>query len=211
MHRLHRRRTRALLSGAALLLAIPVAWAQSAEKLAQVLASPAARAAAADAGRKVSTFCANCHGADGNSPLGEVPNLAGQNAVYLLNQINKFHSGERKDPWMEPAIRLLSETERLNLVVFYAGQQVRPAKSGPPAEAGKAVYRRVCARCHGDQALGGERFPRLAGQQHVYLVKALTAYRNRTGTRLEPEMLAMTAALKDADIQAVADYLSALH
>lgn len=211
MHRYLRHGTRGALLSAALLLAIPAAWAQSAEKLAQVLGSPAARAAAADAGRKVSTFCANCHGTDGNSALGEVPNLAGQNAVYLLNQINKFHSGERKDQWMEPAIRLLSETERLNLVVFYAAQQVRPARAGPPSEAGRAIYRRVCARCHGEQALGGERFPRLAGQQHVYLVRALTAYRNRTGTRLEPEMLAMTAALKDADIQAVADYLSALH
>lgn len=196
-----------------LLLACGTAGAQSLEKLKQLLADPASRATASEAGRKASSFCANCHGADGNSKEGEVPNLAGQNPVYLLNQVHKFYTGERKDPWMEPSIKLLSETERLNMVVFYTGQKVKPAGNtakAASAEAGRAVFQRVCVHCHGEQALGDERYPRLAGQQNVYLVRALTAYRNRTGTRMEPEMLAMTAALKDADIKAVADYLSAL-
>lgn len=195
---------------AALALALPSASAQSSDKFGQLLANPAALAAAAEAGRKASSFCGKCHGQDGNSVQGEVPNLAGQNPVYLLAQVNKFHTGERKDQWMEPAIKLLSESERMNIVAFYAGQRVKPAAAATPNDAGKAIYKRVCARCHGEQALGGERFPRLAGQQNLYLVRALTAYRDRTGTRMEPEMLAMTAALKDADIRAVADYLSAL-
>jgi cytochrome c553 len=186
------------------------AHAQSPEKLKSLLADASTRGIAAEAGRKASSFCANCHGVDGNSKLPEVPNLAAQNPTYLLNQVHKFYTGERKDQWMEPAIRLLSESERLNIVVYYAGKQVTPASSAPPSQVGGELYRRVCARCHGDQALGGERFPRLAGQQNTYLVRALMNYRNRTGTRMEPEMLAMTAALKDSDIKAVADYLSAL-
>ncbi|HZV53408.1 MAG TPA: c-type cytochrome [Rhodocyclaceae bacterium] len=204
------RLSRLVLLPCLLVLTSLAARAQSPEKLKQLMADPGARAAAADAGRKTSSFCANCHGADGNSKLGEVPNLAGQNPVYLLNQVHKFYTGERKDQWMEPAIKLLSESERLNIVVFYAGHQVTPASSAPPNNAGREIFFRVCARCHGEQAQGGERFPRLAGQQNTYLVRALTNYRNRTGTRMEPEMLAMTAALKDADIKAVADYLSAL-
>lgn len=185
--------------------------AQSLDKLKSVMADPAARAAAAEAGRKASSFCANCHGVDGNSKLPEVPNLAAQNAVYLFNQVHKFYTGERKDQWMEPAIKLLSESERQNVVVYYATKKVVPASAAVPGDAGREIYFRVCARCHGEQAQGGERFPRLAGQQNLYLIRALTNYRNRTGTRMEPEMLAMTAALKDADIKAVADYLSALH
>jgi cytochrome c553 len=186
------------------------AHAQSPEKLKSVMADSAARPTAIEAGRKASFFCANCHGADGNSKLPEVPNLAGQNPVYLLNQVNKFYTGERKDQWMEPAIKLLSESERLNIVAYYATMRVTPAGLAVADQSGRQIYQRVCARCHGDQALGGERYPRLAGQQNTYLVKALTNYRNRAGSRMEPEMLAMTAALKDTDIKAIADYLSAL-
>ncbi len=199
----------ALLSCVLGFFALP-ASAQSPERLKSVLADNGARSAAIDAGRKASSFCANCHGADGNSKLSEVPNLAGQNPIYLLNQVNKFYTGERKDQWMEPAIRLLNENERLNMVAYFSAQRVVPASSGPANEVGKEMYHRVCSRCHGEQALGGERFPRLAGQQRTYLITSLTRYRDRTGTRMEPEMLAMTAALKDADIRALADYLSAL-
>lgn len=187
-----------------------IAWAQTADHLKLVLADPAARSAAAEAGKKASSFCANCHGPDGNSKQVEVPNLAGQNPIYLLNQVHKFYTGERKDPWMESAIKLLSDVERLNMVVYYSSMQVTPASSAPPNEVGRALFQRVCARCHGDQARGSERFPRLAGQQNTYLVRSLTRYRDRTGNRMEPEMLAMTAALKDADIKAVADFLSSL-
>jgi cytochrome c553 len=142
--------------------------------------------------------------------LSEVPNLAAQNPVYLLNQVSKFYTGERKDQWMEPAIRLLNETERLNIVAYFSSMRVTPASSGLSSDAGRDIYRRICARCHGENALGGERFPRLAGQQHTYIITSLTRYRDRTGTRMEPEMLAMTAALRDSDIKALADYLSTL-
>jgi cytochrome c553 len=186
------------------------AWAQSTDRLKAILADPGARAAAADAGRRTSSFCANCHGVDGNSKLSEVPNLAGQNPIYLLNQVHKFYTGERRDQWMEPVIKMLSESERLNIVTYYVSQVVMPASSAAPNAEGKEIYHRVCFRCHGEQAHGGERFPRLAGQQNVYLIRSLTRYRDRTGNRMEPEMLAMTAALKDADIKAVADYLSSM-
>lgn len=186
------------------------ASAQSVDKLRSMLSDPASRATAIESGKRTASFCANCHGADGNSRQGEVPNLAGQNPVYLLNQVHKFYTGERRDQWMEPAIRLLSDTERLNIVAYFSSVPVSPASSAPPNEAGRELYQRVCVRCHGPQARGGERFPRLAGQQHDYLVRSLTRYRDRTGTRIEPEMLAMTAALKDSDIKAVAEYLSSL-
>jgi cytochrome c553 len=199
----------ALLSCLLAVAAFP-AHAQSQERLKGILSDPNSRSSAIEAGRKASSFCANCHGADGNSKLSEVPNLAAQNPVYLLNQVSKFYTGERKDPWMEPAIRLLNETERLNIVAYFSSMRVTPASSGPSSDVGRDIYKRVCFRCHGEYALGGERFPRLAGQQHTYLITSLTRYRDRTGTRMEPEMLAMTAALRDSDIRALADYLSSL-
>jgi cytochrome c553 len=186
------------------------AQAQSPERLKNILSDAGSRSTAIEAGKRASSFCSNCHGVDGNSKLSEVPNLAAQNPIYLLNQVNKFYTGERKDDWMEPAIKLLNETERLNMVAYFSSMRVVPATSGTSNETGREIFQRVCVRCHGPQALGGERFPRLAGQQHTYIIRSLTRYRDRTGTRMEPEMLAMTAALKDSDIKALADYLSSL-
>ena len=191
------------------LASVPV-QAQTAAQLKQLMDNPSAKAAAVASGKKAAAFCVKCHGNDGNSELSEVPNLAGQNPTYLLNQVNKFYTGARKDAWMEPAIKLLSEAERLNIVAFFSSQTVKAAGTMKSNDAGAKLYKQVCTRCHGPQAMGDERIPRLAGQQLTYIIKALTNYRNRTGNRLEPEMLAMTAALKDSDIQAVAEYLSAL-
>lgn len=194
-----------------LALAQSAAHAQTpAERLRTILATPATKAAAIEAGKKAATFCANCHGQDGNSKLPEVPNLAGQNPIYLMEQVRKFAVGERRDQWMEPAIKLLSETERVNIVAYYSAMTVVPANSAPPSAQGNELYHQLCTACHGPQAQGGERFPRLAGQQKNYLVNSLTRYRDRTGERMAPEMLAMTAKLKDPDIKHLAEYLSAL-
>jgi cytochrome c553 len=177
------------------------------ERLKSILASPSTTASAVEAGRKISQFCANCHGMDGNSKLPEVPNLAGQNPVYMLEQIRKFFAGERRDEWMEPMIKQLSETERLNIAVFYSAMAVVPATKLTSADGGYLFSQR-CVQCHGPQARGGERFPRLAGQQHEYIIRSLTRYRDRTGQRIAPEMFAMTASLKDSEIRALADFLS---
>ena len=189
----------------------PTARAESLpERLKTVLASSAATSSSIEAGRKAAQFCSNCHGADGNSKLPDVPNLAGQNPVYLVEQFRKFSVGERHDQWMEPMIKQLTESERLNIAVYYSAMSVVPASNKGSSGYGFEIFSSKCTHCHGAQARGGERFPRLAGQQHEYLVRSLTRYRNRTGERIAPEMFAMTAGLKDPDIQALADYLSSL-
>jgi cytochrome c553 len=44
--------------------------------------------------------CAPCHGYDGIGHDAQTPNLAGQNAVYLYNQMMAFRSTDRKHPEM---------------------------------------------------------------------------------------------------------------
>ena len=41
-------------------------------------------------GRKVAAVCANCHGEGGTSTKPSIPNLAGQNPAYLLEQMRQF-------------------------------------------------------------------------------------------------------------------------
>lgn len=179
-------------------------------KLTAVMGNAKAVEAAVEAGKKASFFCANCHGPDGNSNIGEVPNLAGQNPVFLLEQIRKFGEGSRKNEFMEQLIRVLSEEDKINIAVYYAQQPVRlrPVTDTTLQARGMELYSKVCVRCHGEQGRGGERIARLAGQQPPYLNLALTRYRDRTGERIDPLMAANTAFLKDEDIKAVVEYVS---
>ncbi len=59
--------------------------------------APAAQAADIEAGKaKVTEVCAACHGVNGVSVSDTIPNLAGQRAAYLENQLKAFKDGTRK-------------------------------------------------------------------------------------------------------------------
>ena len=181
------------------------------ERLKQLSADPAAQRAAIEAGKKLTFFCANCHGEDGNSKSPEVPNLAGQNPAFLLEQIRKFGSGERKDAFMQGLIKVLKDDERLQISLFYAGMPVLPAKSDAAQVArGKELFGKLCVRCHGDQARGNAEIPRIAGQKLPYLQTTLTRYRDGTGVRNNQLMAIATASLKNDDIVVIANYLTQL-
>ena len=72
-------------------------------------------------------------------------------------------------------------------------------------EAGKKKAAEVCAACHGpDGNSPAPAFPKLAGQHASYLAKSLTEY--KSGTRKDPIMAGMAAALSKEDIENVAAY-----
>lgn len=172
-------------------------------------AAPPADTAMRDA-RETSAFCANCHGADGNSLFPEVPNLAGQNPAYLLEQIRKFGTGERKNEFMQQMIRVLSDKDMRAIAQFYAQQTVKPRTGGDPAqiEKGRQWFTKLCFRCHGNDGRGNEKIARIAGQQAGYVELTLKRYRSGSGERIDAQMAANTSVLTDADIRALALYLS---
>ncbi|MDR2637537.1 MAG: c-type cytochrome [Zoogloeaceae bacterium] len=180
-------------------------------RLQAISSDPATLRIAQEAGRKASFFCVNCHGDNGVSRLPDVPNLAGQNADYVLEQTRKFGSGQRKDPFMQGLIKALKEEEKIQISLFYASQNPRPMKTDPvKAAAGRQVFVKYCARCHGNQGYGNETIPRLAGQHQEYVIMSVTRYRDRTGERQDPLMFSAVAPLKDSEIQEVAAYLSTM-
>ena len=181
------------------------------DKLKAIQADPAALKQAIEAGHKATFFCLNCHGDNGISKIPEVPNLAGQNPAYLLEQIRKFGSGERKDQFMQGLIKVLKDDERVQIALFYGSQTVPPSKADPALVAhGKEQFTKLCVRCHGDAARGDATIPRLAGQQIPYLVSSLTRYRDNTGVRNNQLMSIATSTLKNEDIKAIANYLTQL-
>lgn len=64
--------------------------------------------------------CAPCHGYDGIAKDVEVPHLAGQNVVYLYNQLRAFRTGERKHKEMRYMSRHLSAKELEAFAEYYA-------------------------------------------------------------------------------------------
>eukprot|EP01037_Dinobryon_pediforme_P014334 gene14334-14457_t len=65
-------------------------------------------------------ICAPCHTVDGMGRDIEIPNLAGQHGIYLVNQLKAFKSGARKHVEMKFIARELSEAEMRELADYYA-------------------------------------------------------------------------------------------
>lgn len=87
--------------------------------------STVAAAASGDAevGRKKSTPCAVCHGANGVSPSPEFPNLAGQHADYLEAAMKHYKNGKRKNPIMQAQVAGLTPKDMMDLAAFFATQK----------------------------------------------------------------------------------------
>ncbi|MDR0276121.1 MAG: c-type cytochrome [Burkholderiaceae bacterium] len=182
-------------------------------QLDKVRADPSLNATAMKRGAKLADFCANCHGANGNSTYPDTPNLASQNVHYLLVQMLKFADGRRRKEFKERLIRAMSESERISMALYYARQpittQVTPANR-PLLAQGKLYYEKVCFRCHGADGNGTETYARLAGQQESYVTLTLHRYREDTGERMSPEMASSAKLMDDATIRAVAAYIASM-
>jgi cytochrome c553 len=64
--------------------------------------------------------CAPCHGMDGIGRDAEIPNLAGQNEAYLLNQLRAFRQGRRSHREMLYMSRTLSDDDMKALAAYFA-------------------------------------------------------------------------------------------
>jgi cytochrome c553 len=117
--------------------------------------------------------------------------LAGQNAVYIAEQLHLFKAGVRTNPVMQPMAATLSDADIDNLAVYFASQIPAGLEADPSYwKAGRAVYlhgdaeRGVpgCVACHGPLGRGNPAagYPALAAQQSVYVVSQLQSYANGT-------------------------------
>lgn len=181
-------------------------------RLKQVGADPGLSASVIKTGRQVASFCANCHGDGGNSIKPEVPNLAGQNPEYLVEQLRQFVDGRRRNEFMEGLMKALSADEKVGIVMFYAGEKVahKPASDVALAARGRGYYNQVCFACHGQDGHGNEHFARIAGQQPVYLRTTLQHYQQGVRSRVNPLMSNVTRQMSEADIDAVVAYVSSM-
>lgn len=217
------KRIRAAVGGltTALFIALPAfaqpgaapGWPELVARLKQVESNPQQLDAMYKAGRKVAAFCANCHGDGGNSVKPDVPNLAGQNSHYLLEQLREFSVTQRKtSEFKKRLVNAMSADEKIGMVVFYAGQEViaRPVADAALVRRGGEIYAKRCVQCHEQDGRGARHFSRIAGQQPLYLSSSLKGYRDGSGARIDREMAAEVKPLTDGDIAALVAYVASM-
>ena len=179
--------------------------------LAPVAAGPATAAQLVspyEQGKALAKACVQCHNEDGNSTLPGVPMLAGQQPRYFVVAVQEYLNGERKTSPMHAMLRGLSKPEMENVALYFASQApaARAApQSGNPA-AGEPLSA-VCGGCHGARGVSTDSStPSLAGQDPVYLVEAIKAYRT---TRKRENMRLYITGLGDKDIANIAAFYAA--
>jgi cytochrome c553 len=155
-----------------------------------------------EAGRKVANVCRTCHGLDGIATLPVAPNIGGEPAAYLAEQLLAFKSGARAQEMMTVVAGGLSERQIADVTAWYATQKV---KAVPPAGFDPAAAPQVCAGCHGADGIAViPEAPNLAGENTIYLDTQLKAF--RSGKRANDVMGPIAAELDDAAIRAAAEW-----
>jgi cytochrome c553 len=191
---------------------VPAALAATA---AIVCLGPSASAQDAEAGGRKAAVCAACHGPAGNSAQPLYPSLAGQTARYVYLQLKDFKEGRRKDSLMSPMAQNLTREDMLDLAAYFAAQELRPAEfKADPARVAKGQAKAaetLCTMCHLGGFMGQNEIPRVAGQQHDYIVKQLQDFKARRRTNDAGNMTSVSRTLSDEDIENLAQYLSTLY
>lgn len=167
--------------------------------------APAGRAAPsfgdAAAGEPLTAVCGGCHGSHGVSTDAATPNLAGQDAQYLVNAIKAYRK-TRRHAGMEAYVGDLSQQDIENIAAFYSVQKSRPA------EKGETLVQDLidkCDRCHGPGIENAAvATPKISGQDRDYLIMALRAYRDNR--RESSTMHNMSLPYSDSVIESVASF-----
>lgn len=178
----------------------------------------------ARAGQAKAALCGACHGADGNASDPQYPRLAGQQASYIVHQLEAFKTGRRVNPIMMGFAATLSEQDMRDVGAWFASQKAQPGKTDARlAAAGEKLYRQgertqgvpACMACHGMDGRGntGALYPQLAGQHASYLEARLKAW-HAPSPNAPPSaqlMRSIATRLSDSQITAVASYIEGLN
>jgi cytochrome c553 len=160
--------------------------------------------------------CQGCHRAGAVGRLnGTYPRLAGQHATVLIKQMTDVRAGRRDNPKMYPfADKHVLEPQDIADIAIYLQGLPSPPNNGKGKGEGlakaKKKYDADCASCHGKAGMGDSDkfYPRVAGQHYLYLLRESLSIRDGQRRNAFPKMVKLIKGYSDADIAAVADYMS---
>jgi cytochrome c553 len=191
-------------------------------------AAPDPKADLARGEQLATQVCAACHGPDGNSPTPANPNLAGQHADYITQQLAHFKAGVRENPVMQGMAAGMSPEDMRAVGVFYARQQPKglAARDAKLAKLGEALWRGgdaanaipACSSCHSPTGAGiPKNYPRIGGQYADYTYGQLRAFflgergMDKEGKDTNGRIMNTIArSMTDTQMRAVAEYAAGL-
>ncbi len=171
------------------------------------------------AGKEKSLLCQGCHGEFGNSAETFIPKLSGQFAAYIAKNLRNYQSGERKHEIMSAMAATINDADLADIAAYFASQdKMKGDGSGENPVGRELVFNgdmsrgvQGCMTCHGVNGRGidggNANFPVIGGQHKAYLKAQLIAWRSSSRTN-SPIMNKVIQPLTDAEIEALAAYLS---
>ncbi len=158
--------------------------------------------------------CGACHGADGVSRTAGVPSLAGQPKLFLENYLVLTREGIAGTDVMRGLLKGVPDKDIVSLAKHFSEL---PGK-GVPGPVDKTLFEKGkqiaatnrCGSCHLPDFRGREQMPRLAGQREDYLADAMLAYKRNRRPGGDTLMAAALYDIAEADLKALAHYLSRL-
>jgi len=172
-------------------------------------------------GREKSQLCQGCHGEFGNSTEPLVPKLAGQYGKYIAKELRNYQAGVRTHQIMNAMAGTISDDDLADIAAYFASQPKMKGDGKPANELGKKLFTKgdinrkmiACINCHGVNGKGltpnTSMFPVLGGQQKEYLRKQLHNFQDVDRTNSPNGIMnKVTSKLTDAEIDAIAEYLS---
>jgi cytochrome c553 len=184
-----------------------------------------------EAGTLKATTCSACHGPNGNSTTVQWPKIAGQNAIYIAEQLQLFKAGVRVNPEMLSIVKTLSDKDIDSVAVYFQAQTPVGGEADPKmVGAGETLYRYgdasreipACTACHGPVGRGNALadYPALRAQFADYVAKQLSAF--ASGARYSGAkpgaptsrngdiMTTIATRLNGDDIKALGDYIQGM-
>lgn len=163
-------------------------------------------------GKTKAEVCGACHGADGNSATADYPILAGQTSRYIYLQLKDYKEGRRKHALMTPMVTNLSKQDMRDLGDYFAAQKLKPVAfqaDGAKVVRGKKVADdALCTMCHLGGFSGQNEVPRVAGQHQPYVLRQLTAFKQKERTNDAGNMQSVMRNISDEDIEALSHYIA---
>lgn len=174
--------------------------------------------------------CLACHAVASLANRSIYPQLAGQNARYLEEQIRWIASGQRSGnaaAAMMPFVQSLSTQDIRDIAAWFASlppmsSPASPNQSSMQLQRGRQLYQfgddqhhiPACLACHGPSGAGNPMvpYPRIRGQSEEYLMQRLMAYQQTKPRPSQPPSIAIMAEiagiLTQTQIQDLSGYLA---
>jgi len=154
-------------------------------------------------GAVVAAICEGCHGERGDSSTDGIPNLAGQQPVYLIGATQEYKNGSRGNAEKTEMLSGLEQVDIEKMAIYFASQipAVRLAPRFGDPVTGEPLSAE-CGSCHGARGVSHDPMvPSLASQEPNYLVTAIKAYRDAQRSHDD-----MVTDKSDGEIESIAAF-----